>query len=279
MKPESEDWYKFLCVLLLLTLAVPIAAFGLSPNGFTYSISFLPYILLMSVHEMGHLVPAVVMPLAQWLTPEYFIIVAGGTVFQLAFPLILFVYPLAARRYALAFIFLVLLGYSIINVGQYMSTAQTPTGVSLVSGESMQKYPETHDWRYMFESMGLLGRAPEISGYVVDFGYAVTLVSIFSAIFETLLVAVGIRTGDFFVILLYGAVPAFLISIFYASGLRLAVVTILFLISAAYFVHFKLPKLRKEFDEVDEGDEDPKKVKTFEEVAGEEEKLARKGAE
>jgi hypothetical protein len=208
-------------------------------------------------------------------------VTAGGTILQIAAPLIPFLYfSVIKRRYAFAYLFLVLLGYSLYDCGRYMSSAQSSAGLIYVNSMGgsgrMSGNPEDHDWGFMLKRLGLLEHSVEISGFVMDFGYVMVLIAFLSALFETLLLFGGKKTDDFFVVLLYGAAPAFAVSIFYLRGIRLAMVIVLFLISLAYFAHFKLPKLRKEFEDAG-GDEEPKEeVKTWEETHDDEKKLAKK---
>lgn len=174
-----------------------------------------------------------------------------------------------------------LLGYSLYDCGRYMSSAQSSAGLlyvnSMGGSGKMSGNPEDHDWGFMLKRLGLLEHSVEISGFVMDFGYVMVLIAFFSTLFETLLLFSDKRTDDFLVVLLYGAAPASAISIFYLRGTRLAIVIVLFLISLAYFVHFKLPKIRKEFDEAGEDEEEtPEKIKTWEEIAEDEEKSAKK---
>jgi hypothetical protein len=284
MGDEVEDWYKFLSGFLFLILAVPTAAFMLVPSFFTYGIFYFIELTFISIHELGHALFG--MPF--WFTgyptdAARFFVVAGGPFLQLAAPLLPAIYfSFVNRRYALVYLFLVLLGYSLYDTGRYMSSANASAGLPYVNSMGQAGLftgnPDEHDWGFMLKRVGLLEHAVEIAGFIMDFGYVMVFIAFFSALFETILLFSGKKTNDFFVALLYGAAPTFLISIFYLRGTKLALVAVIFLISLVYFLRFKLPKLRKEFDQADEGEETHEEVKSWEEIAADEERLAKEDA-
>lgn len=272
MEDEVSDWYKGLSAILFLLAGIPTAAFMLVPNYFTNSIFFPIELLFISLHELGHMLFGIPF----WFTPEAysdaarFVMVAGGPFLQLAAPLVPALYfSFINKKYALAYFFLILLGYSLYDTGRYMSSAQSPAGIFYLNSMGGSGYfsgdTDQHDWGFMLKRVGLLDHATDIANFVMDFGYVTVLIAFFASLFETLLLFSDKETKDFLVVLLYGAAPAFLISVFYLRGTKLAIVIVLFLISAAYFLRFKLPTMMKEFEEAGEDEEKPEEVESGEE--------------
>lgn len=88
MEDEVEDWYKGISIFLFLILAVPTAAFMLMPSFETNSIFFPIELAFITIHELGHMLFGIPF----WFTYEAytdaarFIVVAGGTILQIATP-------------------------------------------------------------------------------------------------------------------------------------------------------------------------------------------------
>lgn len=257
MVEEIENWYKTLSVILLLSIVFPIAGYIILPNAVTYSLFFPVSILIISIHEFGHVVPYMFSFFLgiPWESAR-FIVVAGGTVSQLLIPMLFFIYFASVnRRYALAYIFLVLLGGSLYYAGDYMSTAQAPTGLAVTSFGSAVRFesdPESHDWRFMLTTLDLLERTPELSKFIMDLSYVLTMIGAFSAALETNMILNGNRTKNFMTVLLYGTVPTFLLSFLYFNGTKFIISLTLFIISFAYFLVYKVPMLKKEYEEAEE---------------------------
>lgn len=260
MEQEVEGWYKNLTVILLLAVALPIAGYVTFPNSITYSLFFPVSIFITSIHELGHFIPYMVLSIfGAQSDSARFIIVAGGTIFQILVPMLFVTYFLAVnRKYALACISLVLLGGSIYLAGHYMSTAQAPSGAAITPFGTQVQFesdPSIHDWRYMLSTLNLLGRTPELSKFTMDFSYVLILVGIFSATLETNMLLNGSRTKDFMIVLLYGTVPTFLLSFLYFNATKFLISLIFFIISFAYFLAYKAPILREEYEEAEEEEE------------------------
>jgi hypothetical protein len=257
MGEEIESWYKTLSVILFLFLALPIAGYIILPNTITYSLFFPVSIIIVSIHEFGHVVPYMFSSLLgiPWESAR-FIVVAGGTVSQLLIPMLFFIYFAAVnRRYALAYIFLVLLGGSLYYAGDYMSTAQAPTGLAVTSFGSAIKFesdPESHDWRFMLTTLNLLEITPDLSKFIINFSYVLTMIGAFSAALETNMILNGNRTKDFMIVLLYGTVPTFLLSFLYFDGTKFIISLLFFIASFAYFLVYKVPEFKKEYEEAKE---------------------------
>ena len=260
MREEIEGWYKALTVILFLFIALPLAGYIILPSAITYSFFFPISILITSIHEFGHGVPYLIASLLRipW-NSSAFLIVAGGTVFQILVPLFFFIYFAAvSRKHALAYIFLVLLGGSIYIAGHYMSTAQAPSGIAVTAFGTAVKFesdPESHDWRYMLTTLNILEKTPELSKFTMDFSYVLTMISVFSAVLETNMILNENKTKDFMIVLLYGTIPTFLLSFLYFDGSKFIISMIFFIISFTYFLVYKAPALKKAYEEAQKEEE------------------------
>ncbi len=101
------------------------------------------------IHEAGHIV---FMPFGE------FVMIAGGSLFQVIMPLAFVVYFFKSRKPYSAALVLFWVGESLLNVSVYASDSigmQLP----LLGGQD-----SVHDWNYMLERIGLLQQTPAIAG-------------------------------------------------------------------------------------------------------------------
>ena len=114
--------------------------------------------LNLVLHEAGH-------PLLGIFGSE-FLMTAGGTIFQLAFPLA-FLYYFFIRENKAGCLFAVFwAGYSLVNVSFYLADADLQALI-LITGKSGRE-GGLHDWNYLLAQMGLLKRCVGI-GRVIFF--------------------------------------------------------------------------------------------------------------
>jgi len=122
---------------------------------------------LLLFHEAGHVL---FRPFGEWL------MVLGGTLGQLLMPAIIVVAFLWKNRDPFgAAVGLWLLGVSLLDVAPYMFDALDPQ-LMLLSGRSGEE--GGHDWIYLFNSMGLLPRAPFIGALTHKLGALVVLLAL-----------------------------------------------------------------------------------------------------
>jgi hypothetical protein len=122
---------------------------------------------LLLFHEAGHVM---FRPFGEWL------MFLGGTLGQLLMPAIIVVAFLWKNRDPFgAAVGLWLLGVSLLDVAPYMFDAFDPQ-LMLLSGGSGEE--GGHDWIFLFNSMGLLPRAPFIGALTHKLGALVMLLSL-----------------------------------------------------------------------------------------------------
>ena len=128
--------------------------------------SFMHNILLV-IHEAGHVL---FMPFGELL------MIAGGSVFQVALPFAIAVAFLLKNRDPFgAAVCLWWAGISLIDLAPYVYDALQPQLI-LLGGRTGEDGP--HDWIYLFETLGGLhyahgwGRAVQVAGILVSFGAA-----------------------------------------------------------------------------------------------------------
>jgi hypothetical protein len=122
---------------------------------------------LLVFHEAGHVL---FRPFGEWL------MVLGGTVGQLLMPTVIVAAFLLKNRDPFgAALGLWLLGVSLLDVAPYMFDALEPR-LTLLSGATGEV--GGHDWIYLFNSMGLLQRAPLIGSATRALGALVVLAAL-----------------------------------------------------------------------------------------------------
>ena len=122
---------------------------------------------LLLFHEAGHVL---FRPFGEWL------MFLGGTLGQLLMPAIIVIAFLWKNRDPFgAAVGLWLLGVSLLDVAPYMHDALDPQ-LMLLSGATGED--GGHDWIYLFNSMGLLQRAPLIGALTHKLGALVILLAL-----------------------------------------------------------------------------------------------------
>ena len=116
--------------------------------------SFLDFIDL-PVHETGHLL---FRPFGE------FLMVAGGSIFQVVFPLVFVGYFVWQRNFYAASIVLFWVGQSLLNVFVYANDAVVMQLV-LTSGFTGSE-GSFHDWNYMLDKFNLLGSTRAVAGII-----------------------------------------------------------------------------------------------------------------
>jgi hypothetical protein len=103
------------------------------------------------IHEAGHLF---FRPLGE------FMMIAGGSLFQVIMPAIFVGYFLRQKNYYSAAMVLFWVGESILNVSVYAGDSLA-LQLPLIGGED-----SLHDWNYMLEHLGMLKSTPKIAGFI-----------------------------------------------------------------------------------------------------------------
>jgi len=109
----------------------------------------------LPIHETGHLI---FRPLGE------FLMVAGGSIFQIAFPAVFVGYFVWQEKYYSAAIVLLWVGQSILNVWVYAADAVTMQLV-LTSGTTGSE-GGFHDWNYLLTATGLIGATKTVAGLI-----------------------------------------------------------------------------------------------------------------
>lgn len=173
---------RFETILWLLFL-LPLLNHVLSPEhglvaGIIWFFTIVP-------HEMGHLV----------CNPfGMFLMVAGGSIWQVLFWLLLALYSLFIRRQVVqSCVLMQLVGHSFINMAVYIRDAQERQ-LPLLFGMG----PEHHDWGRLLDWMGLIAYDDEIAALAVITGVTIVLFSIGAGILATWLLPFPAARTRFF---------------------------------------------------------------------------------
>lgn len=118
----------------------------------------------LPIHETGHLL---FRPFGE------FMMIAGGSLFQILFPAIFVGYFIWQRSYYSAAIVTLWVGQSFLNVWVYASDAVVMQLV-LTSGSTGSE-GSFHDWNYMLDRTGLLNSTKTVAG-IFRFGGTVTII-------------------------------------------------------------------------------------------------------
>ena len=124
----------------------------------------------LPIHETGHLIFRLL---------GEFMGIAGGSLFQVIFPLIFAGYFVRREQYYEAAIVMFWVGQSILNVWVYAADAVVMQLV-LTSGFTGSE-GSFHDWNYMLTETGLIGSTKIVAGIIRTIG---TLVIIASGVFS-----------------------------------------------------------------------------------------------
>jgi len=120
----------------------------------------------LPIHETGHLI---FRPFGE------FLMIAGGSLFQVIFPAIFVGYFWWHFKPYSAAIVLFWVGQSILNVWVYASDAIVMKLV-LTSGFTGGE-GSFHDWNYLLTAMGLIGETSTVAGFIRLFGTGIIVVS------------------------------------------------------------------------------------------------------
>jgi hypothetical protein len=113
----------------------------------------------LPIHETGHLIFRIL---------GEFMMIAGGSLFQVIFPAVFVGYFVWHFKYYSAAIVLFWVGQSVINVYVYAADAQVMQLV-LTSGFTGTE-GSFHDWNYLLNKTGLLGSTKMIAGMIRAIG-------------------------------------------------------------------------------------------------------------
>jgi len=128
-------------------------------------IPFIPVIdsVNLAFHEAGHIFFA--------LFSVEFLTSAGGTLFQLIFPLSAVIYFHRKEQHLSSMVTLVWFGENFLNIGTYMKDA-LKLELPLVGGG-------LHDWTYMFGELGVITKCEKIGNFTYFLGFAIMLYALF----------------------------------------------------------------------------------------------------
>lgn len=129
----------------------------------------------LPIHETGHLL---LMPFGQ------FLMVAGGSLFQVVFPSVFVGYFWWHEKPYSAAVVLFWVGQSILNVWVYAADAVVMQLV-LTSGFTGSE-GSFHDWNYMLTRIGLLGSTKIVAGVIRLIGTLVIIAAGVSSIYYSL---------------------------------------------------------------------------------------------
>jgi hypothetical protein len=128
----------------------------------------------LPIHETGHLL---FRPLGE------FMMVAGGSLFQVVFPAVFLGYFIWHQKFYSAAVVLFWVGQSILNVFVYAADAVVMQLV-LTSGLTGSE-GSFHDWNYLLTTTGLIGATKTVAGIIRLFGtLSIIAAGVFSIYFS-----------------------------------------------------------------------------------------------
>jgi hypothetical protein len=267
---DIEGGYKFLSVVLFLLVALPLAGYAVFPdNSFISFLSYPPRLLLVPIHESGHLILIYFTEFSSIpYSYMYMPITIAGSLFEVFVPFIFALFFIfGSRRYALACLLLVVAGSALIDWGAYVKSSTNPSGSGLNTYmEVSEMSPQNHDWYIVLSNYNALDKAGLLGGIIMGLGFVVALTGFFSSIFEVNLLLNYGSSSDFMMLMLYGSIPTLIISLVYFTIFRIAFSLLLLIPLLIHFYRKVLPKLEDEVEEVDE------EIKEDEEAENEREK-------
>ena len=111
-------------------------------------------------HELGHVV-------AGAFFNDRFLVVAGGTGLEVFLPLGLLVFAVAKRETLLSWLFMLWLGYALLDVAYYMADAAHPAMQYVrpfdARAYSAAEVKDSHDWVFMLKACGALDSAVSLA--------------------------------------------------------------------------------------------------------------------
>lgn len=129
----------------------------------------------LPIHETGHLI---------FRLFGEFMMVAGGSLFQVILPLIFVSYFIWRRQYYAAAVVGLWVGQSILNVWVYAADA-VKMQLVLTSGFTGSE-GSFHDWNYLLERTGLLNSTQRIAGLIRIIGTVTIIGSAAAAVYYSL---------------------------------------------------------------------------------------------
>jgi hypothetical protein len=259
-KEEIEGGYRFLSAVLFLLVALTLAAYAVLPGNYYASvISYPSRMLLIPIHELGHMVLIFFTQFSN-LPYEYMNIPVrmAGSIFEMLIPLMfVFFFVFGSRRYTLACLILVIAGTAITDSGAYIKSASNPSGIGFNQFmETTEVNSSNHDWYQVLDYYNALDKADFLGEFMMGLGFVLTMIGFFSSVFEVNLILNYQQSSDFMMLMLYGAVPALILSIAYFKIFRVVFAVLILLPLLIHFYTRVLPKLKDEIKEVDREIED-----------------------
>lgn len=150
----------------------PKLIFAILASVYFLSIAYAPLngsfldIVDLPIHETGHLLFGIL---------GEFMMVAGGSLFQVIVPAIFVGYFIWHEKYYSAAFVLFWVGQSILNVFVYANDSVVMQLVLL--GGNTGSEGAFHDWNYLLTETGLLGSTPKVAGLIRILGTFVIIAS------------------------------------------------------------------------------------------------------
>lgn len=123
------------------------------------------------IHEAGHVI---FRPFGE------FMMIAGGSLFQVIVPVVFVGYFARRRQYYSAAMVLLWVGESILNVSIYAGDSLA-LQLPLIGGED-----SLHDWNYMLGQLGMLKSTPKVAGFLRLLGTLVIVAGVVWSVREAL---------------------------------------------------------------------------------------------
>jgi hypothetical protein len=175
LNQDLHDWVKGRSAMIRLPLLVYLAYCGFNHfKDHEYSSWFGG--LTFGLHELGHVI---FRPFGEFMA------IAGGSFWQLAFPLIGAVMLLYSRDYFGIAVVGCWESFSLYNLATYIGDAQAQVLplLSIGGGDAF------HDWEYLLVKFGMLEQDTKIAGMVRFVGFLVLLASLWLGIWCCYLMA------------------------------------------------------------------------------------------
>jgi len=188
---DSDRIRAWIASVLLAFIALPLAIMIYVDSPLGKTIGYFAQHPLLGVHELGHYLPAVALGFFVNLRDPAieFLIVLDGSFAQVFVPAaVAAYYGFVTRSNPLLFCFLAIACFSLWDVGDYMSSAENPTGRGFAPSVGIVAMtPENHDWTRLFTSLGVLEHGNEIAWATENIGAALGIAALFAGVLAILI--------------------------------------------------------------------------------------------
>lgn len=156
--------YGYLVLLVVLVIiSIPLFLYQHKDYGSFFGLLGLNHTFTMPIHEGGHalLYGLLYLPFLNKDSMP-FLVTSAGSIIQIAFPLLIFIYKFWKKEYIVSFISFWWFGLNIVDTSIYIDQALNTTG-SFITPFGPVENPEDTDFSFLFRTIGILNYHHQIA--------------------------------------------------------------------------------------------------------------------